>query len=63
MFFTIKTKSNSVFTILITSYIAKNRNYQYIKLVKIILKYMKGLEQQNITYRGYNKLVVKRYSD
>lgn len=63
MFSIIKTKSNIAFTILITSYFAKNLNYQYIELVNKILKYMKGLRQQNITYKNYDKLVVKGYSD
>lgn len=45
MFLIIETKFNIVFAIFVASYFAKNLGYQYLKAIKIILQYLKGLNK------------------
>ena len=50
MFFMIKTRPNIAFAIFITSRFTKNLRHQYIKTIKTILHYLKGLKDRDITY-------------
>ena len=45
IFSMVTTRPNTAFTILAASYFAKNPSHQYIKVVKTILNYVKGLKQ------------------
>lgn len=59
IFFIIKIKPDIVFAIFFISQFAKNLNYQYIKIIKIIFKYLKGLKHWGITYKKNEKLLFK----
>lgn len=59
IFLIIKTKVDITFTILTTSHFIKNLSHQYTKAIKIILRYIKGLKKQNITYKGQDKLFIE----
>lgn len=48
IFFMIKTRLNIIFTTLLVNYLIKNLNYLYIKVVKTILKYLKGFKKNNL---------------
>ena len=52
MFFMVKTRPNISFANLITSRFVKNLGHQYIKAVKTIFHYLKGLKDQEIIYGG-----------
>lgn len=52
IFSMIKTRPNIAFLTFITSCFAKNSGYQYIKIVKITLQYLKSSKEQGITYRS-----------
>lgn len=59
----LKRSPDIVFTILITSYFAKNLSPQYTKAIKKNFRNIKGLKQQDIIYDGQDKLFIKGYSN
>lgn len=63
IFFIIKIRPNIALITLVVSRFAKNPRYLHIKAVKTILRYMKGLKQQDIIYKGQEKLLIKGYSN
>lgn len=63
MFFMVKTRPDIAFTILVISWFVKNPGYQYNKIVKTILHYLKGSKEQEITYNSQEELLIERYSD
>lgn len=44
MFFIVKTKPNTTFSIIVATCFAKNQSYTHIKVVKIIFYYLKYLQ-------------------
>lgn len=63
IFSMVKTKTDIAFAILVASRFVKISNHQHIEAVKIILGYMKDLNQQHIIYGGQVKLFDKKYSN
>lgn len=59
----VEIKPEIAFVTSVASCFAKNPSHQYIKDVKIILKYLKDSNKQKITYSGQSKLLVEKYSD
>ena len=59
MFSIIETRLNIIFFTAVVSYFLKNLLFQYIKVVKIILKYLKGSKQQKIINRSKKELKSK----
>lgn len=63
MFSIVETRPDIIFATSIASCFAKNPGYQYIKVVKTILRYFKGSRERGITYGGQEELLVEGYSD
>lgn len=65
MFSIIKTRPDIALTIFIINHYAKNFSFQYIKTMKIIMRYLKTMRILGITYGGEEKdgLIIKSYSD
>lgn len=61
MFLMVKTRLEIVFPNFVVRRFTKNLGYEYIKSLKTILHYLKGLKQQEITYKAQNKLKKNRY--
>lgn len=63
IFSIVETKSDIAFATAVASCFSKNPLYKTTKTVKTILKYLKGLKQQKITYKGKEELKIQDYSD
>ena len=63
IFLIVKIRPDIAFTTLVAAWFAKNLSHQYIKIVKIILQYLKSSREQGITFGDQNKLLVTGYSD
>lgn len=63
MFSIIETKPDIIFAISIISRFAKNLRHRYTKVVKTILRYLKGSREYKITYSVQSELLVEEYSD
>lgn len=59
----VEIKTDIIFVTLLVSYFAKNRNYQHVKTVKIIFKYLKDSKCQKICYKKKEKLKIDNYLD
>lgn len=59
----VETRPDIAFAISVAVQFAKNPGYQYTRAVKTILRYLKGLKEQEITLGGQDILFVKGYSD
>lgn len=58
MFSIVKTRTNIIFFIAIANYFLKNLLFQYAKVVKIILKYLKRSKQQKIINESKKELKI-----
>lgn len=63
IFLIIEIKLNIVFAMSIVSCYIKNLSQQYIKVVKIMLRYIKSFRQRNIIYDSQKKLLIEEYSN
>lgn len=61
IFLIVETKSKIIFATSIANHFAKNLGHQYTKVIKTILHYLKDLRDQEITYKGHNKLRIEGY--
>lgn len=58
MFLIFETQSNIAFFTSVAYCFFKNPSYQYMEVVKTILKYLKGSKIQGITYKVEEKLKI-----
>ena len=63
MFSIVETRPDIAFITSIASRFAKNPGYQHTKVVKTILRYLKGSRKRGITYSSQSKLLVEGYLD
>lgn len=61
MFLIVKIQSNITFSILMTSCFSKNPLYQYIKVVKTILRYLREYRKCGIIYEEEENLIREGY--
>lgn len=63
IFLMVETRLDIVFTISVASCFVINLGHQQINVMKIILQYLKGLRDQDITYSDQKKLFINEYLD
>lgn len=61
IFLIIEIRPDITFTTSLVNYFIKNLSHQYIKIIKIIFKYLKDLKDKEINYMRNKKLKIKDY--
>lgn len=63
MFLIVERKPDIAFAISVIARFVKNLRHQYIKVVKIVLRYFEGSRERGITFSGHEKLILEGYLD